>query len=51
MKKCPYCGTSVNEGDVFCTECGKRIDDVTETVSFEPIGNKKYIFKLKRNYK
>ena len=24
MKKCPYCGTEVNDDSLFCTECGKE---------------------------
>ena len=35
MKKCNYCGAQVADDSLFCTECGKRIDDVTETVLFE----------------
>ena len=25
MKKCPYCGTQLNDDVLFCTECGKQI--------------------------
>ncbi len=24
MKKCPYCGTKLNDDSLFCTECGKK---------------------------
>jgi len=33
---CPHCGAPIDEGDTFCTECGKRVDEVSQTTSSEP---------------
>ena len=31
MKKCIYCGAELADDSLFCSECGKRIDDVLST--------------------
>lgn len=35
MKKCPYCGAELNDDCLFCTECGKRMDEVPQATSSE----------------
>ena len=30
VRICPQCGAACDEGSVFCTKCGTRLDGVTE---------------------
>lgn len=27
MKRCPFCGAAVDEGDAFCKHCGAPLDE------------------------
>lgn len=38
---CPKCGNEINEGDLFCDECGAKIE--------QPVGSEKKVEKKKKN--
>ena len=37
MKKCPKCGSVVNEEDLFCGNCGKKLKTQSDQIADEPV--------------
>ena len=34
--KCPNCGKEIDEGSVFCTECGTKIEAAAQKMNYRP---------------
>lgn len=48
---CPYCGTTVNENQIFCPKCGNRVINHTMTNDYEISDTKELELFIDRNYK
>jgi len=42
MKQCPYCGAEVPEGDLYCGECGRKVEAAPPLSTAPPAAKKKF---------